>query len=147
MSYKVVNKNSSLKNRFKLLLKSAKKRNIAVNISLEHYSNLIQIGCSYCGHSLLEENGYSIDRHYNNKGYTILNCSPCCKVCNRAKGSMSNEDFIEWVERAYKFQEEKKREVSSIFKNENDFKKAINKLKNSSEYRNSHMIEIDGERK
>lgn len=47
-----------------------------------------------------EMNG--IDRVDNNKGYTLNNCVPCCKTCNQAKHRLSQEYFIEWVEKIYK---------------------------------------------
>ena len=35
----------------------------------------------------------------NYKGYTIDNCVSCCKICNRAKGSLPLETFQKWIER------------------------------------------------
>jgi len=38
-----------------------------------------------------------IDRLDNNLGYTINNVVSCCMICNRAKGNMSLEDFLNWT--------------------------------------------------
>lgn len=38
-----------------------------------------------------------IDRVNNDIGYIKNNCIPCCKICNRAKNSMSYDDFLNWI--------------------------------------------------
>lgn len=40
-----------------------------------------------------------IDRVDNNIGYTSTNSVACCKVCNRAKNTMTKQDFLIWVNR------------------------------------------------
>ena len=50
---------------------------------------------------ILSING--IDRLDNNKGYSKENCVPCCKYCNFAKHTMSEDDFYKWVKRVYEF--------------------------------------------
>lgn len=47
--------------------------------------------------STIKYNG--IDRVDNSLGYTPLNCRPCCFTCNRAKGGMTESDFLAWVAR------------------------------------------------
>ena len=48
----------------------------------------------------LQING--IDRINSGIGYTKENCVACCKNCNYAKNSMSEQEFIEWIKRVYK---------------------------------------------
>ena len=43
-----------------------------------------------------------IDRIDNNLGYTTENTVPCCKICNCAKNTMTQEEFRAWVKRIYK---------------------------------------------
>ena len=40
-----------------------------------------------------------IDRVDNTRGYTLDNVVPCCFKCNRAKDTMTKEEFLEWVGR------------------------------------------------
>lgn len=68
------------------------------------YESLLNVGCHYCGKEVLSENGYCLDRVDSSKGYTLHNVVACCKICNFAKGSMKFDEFISWVERAYKHQ-------------------------------------------
>lgn len=91
-------------------------------LSFEDFSLLSKSACKYCGleHSkeiedrlneskkgkrlsdhILKCNG--IDRVDSNKGYTKNNSVPCCKFCNFAKHTMSENDFYTWIKRVYEF--------------------------------------------
>ena len=88
--------------------RSALKRNLSFNISLEEFKTLISQNCYLCGtppktiwkkqaeYNLLAEdliyNG--IDRINNKVGYEIDNCKPCCWRCNIMKRDQSLEGFI-----------------------------------------------------
>ena len=63
----------NVKKRFYLLKRSAKKRNISVDLNLDRYTFLLKHGCSYCGKSLMSETGYSIDRIDPKRGYVYDN--------------------------------------------------------------------------
>lgn len=73
------------------------------------FNNLISMDCHYCGiepiqnYKLKGMNGYCIynglDRKDNKKGYIIDNVVPCCKTCNKAKRTLSYEEFINWITR------------------------------------------------
>ncbi|KKN85521.1 hypothetical protein LCGC14_0278440 [marine sediment metagenome] len=86
---------------------NAKKRNIEHSLTDEQIMTLHKGNCHYCGVppsntlSVRDYNGaytYSgIDRVDNDKGYTITNTVSCCKYCNTAKGTMSIEDFTQWI--------------------------------------------------
>lgn len=136
----------SLKNKLRNLKYSAKKRNIAVNLNVTYYSKLLELGCIYCGENLKEEKGYCLDRIDNNKGYVFDNVTPCCKICNRAKGNLSVDDFLNWAEKFNKFQQNV---VKNIVYNttEKQDKKILNKIKNSSSFKKSQIILISGDRK
>ena len=43
-----------------------------------------------------------IDRIDSNIGYTSENTVSCCKYCNTAKNTMTQEQFKEWIVRVYK---------------------------------------------
>ena len=88
-------------------IKSAKKRNLDFNLTLEQFINFIQLNCYYCNavpngttHSkYLKRNG--IDRLDNNKHYEFSNCVPCCAMCNAAKSNKTLPDFLNWINRIH----------------------------------------------
>lgn len=75
------------------------------------FKKLTSTTCYYCGAipsnwvPSQKFNGYyiynGIDRTDNEKGYTVNNCVACCKICNRAKGTLSVEDFKNWINQVY----------------------------------------------
>jgi hypothetical protein len=85
---------------------SARKRNYVFELTLNQFIALIKLPCKYCNactdikrigdHSTmrwrLRANG--IDRWNNALGYIIENCVPCCACCNRAKDTMSGQEYI-----------------------------------------------------
>lgn len=86
--------------------RNAKNRNLEWNLSREEFSKIVQGSCYYCNSSpnnvfamksgdKLIRNG--IDRLDNTKGYTLTNCVSCCKICNRAKGSLPLDEFLKWI--------------------------------------------------
>lgn len=145
MSYKIIKK-SDLPRRLKLLLRSARKRDIHVDLNIEYYRKLLEVGCIYCGSDLMQSTGYCLDRGDNSKGYITGNVFPCCGTCNRAKGTMAHCEFVSWIDRTYLFQ----REVADSFKvpiSDKQKKSDSNKLKNRAFYKNSDSLHLDGSRK
>ncbi len=43
-----------------------------------------------------------IDRVDNSRGYTTDNIVPCCKICNMAKQTLTQQEFYTWVKRVFK---------------------------------------------
>ncbi len=93
----------------KILLckKSAKKRGKVYDLSNEEYIEITSSNCIYCNtapvfYAKTNERsngaffGNGIDRLDNSLGYTRDNSVPCCFQCNKAKGSMTVEEFIAW---------------------------------------------------
>ena len=91
-------------------------------IEFENFVKLSKSKCKYCGveHSkeiedrlnesknkkrlsdeVLKING--IDRIDSNIGYTKENSVTCCKFCNFAKHTMSENDFYKWIRRVYEY--------------------------------------------
>lgn len=86
--------------------KSARERDLEFDLEFEDFINLVEASCYYCGlspnrphyrHPDYLSNG--IDRMYNDKGYVLDNCVPCCWVCNQAKGTMDYDEFTSWLEK------------------------------------------------
>jgi len=84
---------------------SAKQRNYSFEIDLETFHDISQKECFYCGdiktncckeRSTCQPFFYNgLDRVDNNIGYTIANVVSCCKICNWAKSTMTQQDFLQ----------------------------------------------------
>jgi len=88
-------------------------------LTKEQFRELTSSNCFYCGcvptqviahkvkqhrsNGLFVHNG--IDRIDNSKGYVFDNCVPCCKVCNKMKGSLNREKFLKQIEKIKNYQE------------------------------------------
>ena len=91
--------------------RASKRRGHKWDLSMEEFRNLTKQNCYYCGtepHQYMckRENDTpyyynGIDRIDNSRGYVLENVVSCCGVCNKAKGTMSQDDFLEWVDRLY----------------------------------------------
>jgi 5-methylcytosine-specific restriction endonuclease McrA len=87
----------------------AKERSIEWQLTKDQFAQLIFKDCNYCNQKpsmkvkgpkgLLFVNG--VDRVNSSVGYKLENCVPCCKICNRAKGDMSIDDFKQWIKKIY----------------------------------------------
>jgi len=95
---------------FRLCKRRSKKIDHIFNISFDDFITIIRGSCYYCGQKpsniyRLKGSGdflYSgIDRAENSKGYTLENVVPCCKICNFAKGTLSKNEFLDWVKKIY----------------------------------------------
>lgn len=91
--------------------RQASARGLEFSITLEEFSYITQQTCHYCGtppKQITNEKGSNgqytyngIDRVDNNEGYRVGNCVPCCGTCNKAKLSMTEDEFYWWVIRVY----------------------------------------------
>lgn len=99
------------------VIKKNKKRNIEGNISFDDFLKISNMNCHYCGR---EPSNYAsdlrggkyisdtkvyyngLDRIESNQGYTLDNVYPCCKFCNCAKNTMSENDFFKFINQVYK---------------------------------------------
>lgn len=88
---------NSLQARYTKYRIGAEKRNFIFELSLEEFDNITKQPCLYCGEFNGEHKGvpYSgVDRIDSSKGYTTLNCIPCCEMCNRMK---LDYDMVDWL--------------------------------------------------
>lgn len=97
---------------------SATKRNYEFDLSLDEFRELTTKNCYYCrteplrtfevrvgrskdkGTRFLLVNG--IDRVDNSLGYLKENCVSCCETCNLAKRTLTEQEFLVWIQKVYK---------------------------------------------
>lgn len=104
---------SALKTILKWYKRSASRRGLAFEIDIEYFRKLSQQPCHYCGRepfavtNIKYINGQftynGLDRVDNSIGYVAGNLVPCCKQCNGAKSVMGRAEFLELVERIYRY--------------------------------------------
>lgn len=95
--------------------RSAEKRGYEFLLTNDEFRKIVESTCSYCGSYRTTKAARSkgtngdyfytgVDRVNNSIGYTVSNSAPCCKQCNIAKGSLSNDEFFKWIEAILKAQ-------------------------------------------
>lgn len=92
---------------------TAKRRNIEFLLNNNEFLTLTSNNCFYCdsnptelcynkhSHGIALANG--IDRIDSAKSYSIDNCVTCCKNCNFAKASLSQENFFNLIKTIYTY--------------------------------------------
>lgn len=98
---KIPNVNSAFTEIYRTYKQGAVKRNLEFNLVKEQALAIFTQNCHYCNQSpsntsrtKIKEFRYSgIDRIDNDKGYSVDNCVPCCKTCNRMKSNLTLEEF------------------------------------------------------
>lgn len=98
-------------------------------LELSEFRQITSSPCHYCGvlPSKMVNDGHGkinawgqyfyngIDRKDPNVGYTVENSLPCCENCNFAKGTMSYQRFIAYLDRVAKFRQLHIRDAESSF--------------------------------
>lgn len=88
------------KNQYK---RRAIRKNLEFTLTVDQFISIVTSDCYYCGKSYLTDFRSvnkrkipmnSVDRFDSNKGYTLDNCVPCCKVCNTSK---MDTPYLEWI--------------------------------------------------
>jgi hypothetical protein len=86
---------------------NARNRNIVWDLDKSLARFFFGLPCVYC--NSFPSNVYSpvrakgsfiyngIDRVSSSLGYVSTNCAPCCKLCNRMKMALSQEEFVDHV--------------------------------------------------
>lgn len=87
------------RNSYGVYKRGASRRNYDFDLTEEDFNALITGDCNYCGTPPNPLNG--VDRLNNEIGYNIDNCVPCCFNCNRAKGTLTIEQFKELIIKIY----------------------------------------------
>lgn len=93
----------------------ARRRNIEFLLTPEQFEVLLFQNCYYCNRppyrscdNYLKNCGpvkvNGVDRIDNNKSYFLENCVPCCMICNRAKGNLTEQEFKDWISDLIKYE-------------------------------------------
>lgn len=77
--------------RYSTYKSGSKYRGIEFNLTYEEFMTHWNNPCTYCGE---EVETIGLDRIKSEIGYQIDNVVSCCRVCNKAKGVLSQKDFI-----------------------------------------------------
>lgn len=103
---------------FKNYKRGATERDLEFDLELETFIKLTSENCSFCGKAPEKQypsrsnkgtdnplryyyyNG--LDRIDPNLGYKLTNVQPCCEDCNYAKSDLSEDRFLDLVEKIYK---------------------------------------------
>lgn len=105
---------SGLDQLYKIYIVDAKKRGMNFELDLKEFHTLTSSRCYYCNSQPFQTTGRAkykskamsdwtvythngIDRIDNSRGYTMNNCVPCCKICNRGKMHKSLEEFRNYL--------------------------------------------------
>lgn len=88
----------TLSGRIKAIKSNAKIRNYDFNLSKEYLKIYWQKPCEFCG-CYIET--LMIDRICNDKGYVEGNIRSCCQRCNSMKSDLSDEEFLNRIEKIY----------------------------------------------
>ena len=92
--------------------KSAKKRGLNFDLTIDQASELFAAKCTYCGASpdntmirtkLITYNYTGMDRLDPSRGYEVDNVVPCCQCCNVAKYMKTPKEFMQHIEKIYNF--------------------------------------------
>lgn len=88
-----------------LVLRTASRRSIRWELTEEQWTKLATQNCFYCDSkpgNMISEYGFKyngLDRVDPSEGYLLTNVVTCCKICNRAKSDLSQQDFYDWARR------------------------------------------------
>jgi len=110
-SHLLPNNQSIINRAYEGHLHAATLRNIKSHLTLEQYVEVAKMPCSYCKGFSIRKNRNdptktmplnSVDRKDNENYYKTLNIQSCCFVCQSMKSNMSNEEFLQHINKINK---------------------------------------------
>jgi hypothetical protein len=97
---------------------NAKSRKHSFELTKAEFRALTQSDCYYCGQApsqIIRAKGTNgvyayngIDRIDSKRGYVIDNVRACCKTCNNAKSTLSEQEFFQWLDRIVAYRQAKR---------------------------------------
>lgn len=88
-----------LRTRLREIKGGARARKLDFHLTDEDVLTLITSACTYCGET--SSHGIGIDRVDSQLTYQANNVVPACWTCNRAKGNMSQHQFLSHVRKVF----------------------------------------------
>ena len=89
------------KGKFRRQRATAKSRGIPMDLSFDEFMEITKDNeCHWCG-GPLPKTRPGLDRIDNSEGYTLINCLPCCRICNWMKGEKTPDEFLLHIKRIY----------------------------------------------
>ena len=95
----------------RIYIARAKARGLAFRLFEDEFFSTIDEPCHYCGavksrHTTVVSGRWrytyrhnGVDRIDDTFCYTWDNCAPCCVRCNRSKGKLEEDEWLDWVMR------------------------------------------------
>ena len=78
--------------------RTAQLKNLDFELSFEEYREIVHKSCYYCGEFSENKTINGIDRKDQTKGYIMVNCVPCCRMCNMMKNTLNEDKFLQKIE-------------------------------------------------
>lgn len=86
---------------------SAKVREIEFKLTLEQFNMFTRMSCTYCdadpSMEVRGEKFNGLDREDSSKGYVLNNVTACCATCNKMKGTLTSEEFVEKIRQIHSY--------------------------------------------
>lgn len=89
---------------FEIYKKSAKSRNLEFTLRIEEFTQLAKSNCYYCDsrpRQYADSVRNGVDRLDSKLGYVNGNVITCCSVCNKMKGTLSHDTFLDKIKKIY----------------------------------------------
>jgi hypothetical protein len=86
---------NTLRHRYKAYKGDARRRGVDFLLTVEEFGFFWQQPCEYCGIAI---DTVGIDRRDSQKGYELDNCVSCCSTCNLAKGQLTFDEWMMYLE-------------------------------------------------
>lgn len=93
-------RSQDLRHKWSCFSTQARRRGIEQRLSLEQYSTLVQLPCTYCGKGAVGQlaSCVGIDRIDSSvREYSLQNCVSSCSTCNFMKGALDGSVFLNKV--------------------------------------------------
>lgn len=101
---------SDMERLFRLSIHKRGKEN---TLTVEQFGEIVSKNCVYCNsppplRSYVGREMYAngVDRVNSSLGYTVDNCVPCCMRCNYMKSDMNLPDFLDQIEKIYRWKKQ-----------------------------------------
>ncbi|MDD6827938.1 MAG: hypothetical protein PUE12_17865 [Oscillospiraceae bacterium] len=95
-----------LQERYDFYKNNAKRRKLDFDLDIDQFDDITQQSCVYCGNYNGEYNQImfsGIDRINSDEGYVNGNIVPCCDTCNKMKGVLTVDQWLNHMQSVLKY--------------------------------------------